>query len=388
MRLSEMQLHPLHAEPQRVPLRWTQRAAMRLPRAWRSLFWVPRGCVPETRLLPQLAKAGKTHSGVTVRDVHAPPPASEGAENQESQRLFVAEVNPGKVVGDVSLVATVDDIVAGDIQGLSCVSEPTEHWRLKRCRYRRPARINGISAILAAPAGATYYHWLMESLPRLQLLEWAGFDLFQFDRFLLNEKPHRFHLETLDILKIPPAKRHWTRKAQTLQCEYLVAPYLPAHRKFFPLWVADFLRKRFLPFAKRLPVGNRLFISRKRGHRRRLANESEIESLLHRAGFKTVYLEDYGFAEQVGLFASASIIVAIHGSGLSNLVFAGLGAKVIELFAPTYVNHCYQRIAKTMSFDYFELIGELNGAAGKSSMEDDMRVSPVALEEALARAGI
>jgi capsular polysaccharide biosynthesis protein len=361
---------------------------MRLPRAWRSLFWVPRGCVPETRLLAQLAKAGKTHSEVAIREVQAPPPSSAYADSQESQPLFVAEVNPGKVVGDVSLVATVDDLVAGDIQGLSCVSEPVEHWRLQRCRYRPPAKINGISAILAAPAGATYYHWLMESLPRLQLLEWAGFDPFRFDHFLLNEKPHRFHLETLDILGIPPAKRHWTSKAQTLECEYLVAPYLPAHRKFFPLWVAHFLRERFLPLAKRLPVGDRLFISRKRGHRRRLANESEIESLLHRAGFKTVYLEDYSFVEQVGLFASASIIAAIHGSGLSNLVFAGPGTKIIELFAPTYVNHCYQRIAKSMSFDYFELIGELKGAPGKSSMEDDMWISPAALEEALARAGI
>jgi capsular polysaccharide biosynthesis protein len=378
-------MNTLYAQPQRVPLKWTQRAAMRLPRAWRSLFWIPRGCVPETRLLAQLAKAGKTHSGVTIRDVHAPPPASAG---EESQPLFVAEVNPGKVVGDVSLVATVDDVVAGDIQGLSDVSEPVEHWRLQRCRYRPPARINGISAILAAPTGATYYHWLMESLPRLQLLEWAGFDPLRFDRFLLNEKPHRFHLETLDILRIPPAKRHWTSKAQTLECEHLVAPHVPAHRKFFPLWVASFLRERFLPLAKRLPIGNRLFISRKRGHSRCIANESEIESLLHRTGFKTVHLEDHSFAEQVGLFASASIIVAIHGSGLSNLVFAGLGAKVIELFAPTYVNHCYRRIAKTMSFDYFEVIGKLNGAPGKRCREDDMWISPGELEEALARAGI
>jgi hypothetical protein len=47
--------------------------------------------------------------------------------------------------------------------------------------------------------------------------------------------------------------------------------------------------------------------------------------------FKKVSLEDLSFQAQIDRFSDASVIVAPHGSGLANLVFAPPGAKVIEL---------------------------------------------------------
>jgi capsular polysaccharide biosynthesis protein len=49
-------------------------------------------------------------------------------------------------------------------------------------------------------------------------------------------------------------------------------------------------------------------------------------------GFTEVCLEDLSFLEQVKLFSSASHVVAAHGSGLTNVLFAK-DLKVIELFS-------------------------------------------------------
>ena len=48
--------------------------------------------------------------------------------------------------------------------------------------------------------------------------------------------------------------------------------------------------------------------------------------------------------EQIDRFAAAEVIVAPHGAALANLVFARPGVRVLELFAPDYVNPCYWAI--------------------------------------------
>ena len=108
---------------------------------------------------------------------------------------------------------------------------------------------------------------------------------------------------------------------------------------------------------------------------------------MHAAGFKVVCLEGCSFAEQVGLFASASVIVAMHGAGLTNLVFASPGTQVIELVAPTYINHCYKRVAQTTGCVYQEIVGKLKTKPRKRSAEDDFWISPDELRSALDKAG-
>ena len=38
--------------------------------------------------------------------------------------------------------------------------------------------------------------------------------------------------------------------------------------------------------------------------------------------------------DQIDHFAAADAIVGLHGAGLTNLVFAKPGARVLEIFAP------------------------------------------------------
>jgi len=54
----------------------------------------------------------------------------------------------------------------------------------------------------------------------------------------------------------------------------------------------------------------------------------------------------------------AKVIVAPHGSGLTNLVFCSPGAKVIEFFSPNFVNCCYWALANLVDVEYYYIIGE------------------------------
>jgi capsular polysaccharide biosynthesis protein len=72
----------------------------------------------------------------------------------------------------------------------------------------------------------------------------------------------------------------------------------------------------------------------------------------------TCPLESMSVIEQAALFSQAEIIIAPHGSGLTNLIFCQPNTKVIELFSPNYVYHCYWWISNLVELDYYYYIGE------------------------------
>jgi capsular polysaccharide biosynthesis protein len=47
----------------------------------------------------------------------------------------------------------------------------------------------------------------------------------------------------------------------------------------------------------------------------------------------------------ITLFNGAKFIVSPHGAGLANLVFCKVGAKVLEMLSPLYLNACYRKVA-------------------------------------------
>jgi capsular polysaccharide biosynthesis protein len=101
--------------------------------------------------------------------------------------------------------------------------------------------------------------------------------------------------------------------------------------------------------------GDRLLILRKHGDDRAFANESELIMHLKPRGFAPYYLEDIPFAEQVHLFAHAKTVIAAHGSGLTNMLFAD-NLSVIELFGDMIRPWFYQ-MAKALGHRYAQICG-------------------------------
>ena len=110
---------------------------------------------------------------------------------------------------------------------------------------------------------------------------------------------------------------------------------------------------------------SRLYISRGKANRRKILNEDELIQLLSGNGFKVIYWEDYSFAEQVALAGQASILVGLHGAGLTNLHFMKKGSTVIELNLKVdaeLLRVPFWRMSNLLGLDYYvqhcERIGE------------------------------
>ncbi len=76
---------------------------------------------------------------------------------------------------------------------------------------------------------------------------------------------------------------------------------------------------------------NRIYVSRKLVGKRHLSNEDEFLPLLKKYKFRKVYLEQMSIIEQVELFRTATHIIAAHGAGLTNVLFAPANSRILEI---------------------------------------------------------
>ncbi len=86
------------------------------------------------------------------------------------------------------------------------------------------------------------------------------------------------------------------------------------------------------------------------------ATPSHIANLA-RFGVEPVVLEGRSLGDQAALFADAELVVAPHGAGLTNLVFAPRDCRVVELLSDAYANWCFRYLAAASGFDYDCVLG-------------------------------
>jgi capsular polysaccharide biosynthesis protein len=114
--------------------------------------------------------------------------------------------------------------------------------------------------------------------------------------------------------------------------------------------LADNIAKPVLPPRK-------IYVSRAGAANRRLRNEAAVEALASRHGYDVMRTESLPVALQIAAFRSATHVLAPHGAGLANLVFARPGTAICEMTAASYRNRCFRLIAAMRSLPYGCLIG-------------------------------
>jgi hypothetical protein len=110
-----------------------------------------------------------------------------------------------------------------------------------------------------------------------------------------------------------------------------------------------------------VPPHRRFFISRRAATRRRLQNEDRCWQLLASRGYERVVMEDHPFRDQVALMREAAAVVALHGAGLANILWAPEGLQVMEIADVTFPNPQYYALAETLGHDYWLLRGQAVG---------------------------
>ena len=249
------------------------------------------------------------------------------------------------------------------------------HAVFRRARLPRLVRKEGLWATLIVPgAHHNVGHWIMDSLPRLGVLEEAG---LAEQATLLVPMKHKWYAETLGALGYGPDRfqgfgwDHW-------EFEHLLVPSMVGEPDIVRPSSTSWLRRRLGVEGLRPKKEERLYVSRSAARWRRVIDEEEVVECLRGEGFRPVYLEHLSFREQVDLFSRAEYVVGPHGSGLANLLFAPAGVRVVELFAPRCINSLFYGITVVVGQRYAYLVG---AAAGFQSHVDfdDMRIDPARL---------
>lgn len=237
------------------------------------------------------------------------------------------------------------------------LSEPRYLMALEAIPFVKKNKV-AEAVLLAMPAYENYFHWLVETMPRLKMIE-DDEQLCHLPLILPRNRTPKFIRESLELagyLDKTQFLDDGVYQFETLHIPTLFSP--PSHPS--PLAI-DWLRGKLIQ-QDFIGKKKRLYVSRKDSLRRYVSNEAEVEQILSQFGFETVCLTKYSFEEQINLFQSAEMVIGSHGAGLTNLVFAPTECVFIELIMEGIFTQAYYQIAGIRKIKYGFLICQTDGA--------------------------
>tara|TARA_B110000971_G_C20004622_1_gene498489 strand:+ start:895 stop:1989 length:1095 start_codon:yes stop_codon:yes gene_type:complete len=229
-----------------------------------------------------------------------------------------------------------------------------------RIRKKIPANI--FSMLTGGGGKHNYHHWLYDVLPRIAILENTK-NFTTPDYYLVPSLKHPYQRQTLEKLNIPFSKILDSRKYKHLYCDKLIVtdhPYVfnnnPTQSILnIPQWIIYWLKVKFEDNElKSDKFSKKIYIDRVDSRNRRerfIINNKEVKECLKKLGFQTVVLSEHPFTTQVEIFKNSELIVGLHGSGLSNVLFSKPGTKVIELQSLS-AGDIYRNLSLQCNLDY------------------------------------
>ena len=290
---------------------------------------------------------------------------------------LVCQIPHGRIFGNCGAIMTADHTLLSDLSlDFNLVSEgldSSHHYIFQLAKLPPPTFLDANVACCVTPAGGNnYFHWMIDVLPKLYLLEQSSISWEKIDYWVFNTLEFSFCQETLSRLRIPQNRIVEISGETHLQAENLICTSSPSitndGRVPISRWIINFLRDQFLlnscSDAFRVDPPKRIWISRMDSSRRSISNEQEVIDFLEPFGFISVKLSSLSVLEQATLFNQSEVVIAPHGAGLTNLVFCKPGTKVIEIFLPPDVNgrwsgigdYCY--LSNQLNLSYFYMVSD------------------------------
>jgi hypothetical protein len=279
---------------------------------------------------------------------------------------FVVSLTNGRIykidLGNIAVMSGDNFLIDGlsfqwDMEDGDGLAPAARNAIFTRKMFDRPSKYAGTVFSLLSGGGAAdyYYHWVIDSIPKLHLLRQSGlFD--QIDYFLVPNYALPFQKQYLKHFGIDESKIINVKKTRHIEADRLVVASYVRVQAHLPNWVPEFLRRSFVTEAPKT-TGKLIYISRKDSPlSRKVVNEEQVIELLKPMGFEVYVLSGLDIWQQAQLFNSAALIVSSHGGGLTNLVFCNPGTKVLEFFPENYVNHLFYDIAIKSGLKYDHLV--------------------------------
>lgn len=248
------------------------------------------------------------------------------------------------------------------------------HVSNKLFRNYPAIKVDGISCIIDTPySKSNYYHFYIESLPRLWFLKCDYLKNKKITLLLPYKRSsqvealiYRFH-DNITIKYIPECYRV---ESET----FIELPFMSKSLDNFNLNSGAFLLEPYLKWFKLnyssiinanlqdiLPSKN-IYISRRDAKVRKFKNEAEIEDMLiERFNIEIVVPGEMSIKSQAELFHNSKFIISPHGAGLTNLIWCQkTNGGLLEIFPSKHVStyEGFKLHAQQLGFRYDSLILE------------------------------
>lgn len=265
----------------------------------------------------------------------------------DAPRRFSLEISHGTVVGDYGANVTPGGTLDYESSSYFGIAGWREHPIFLRAKLPLVEHFDGSLLALATRGGSgNYYHFLLDVLPR-----WGVFRETMPGRSpdaLYVPSRAGYQRQLLGMLGLGTMPIVEAGKHRAVSASRLFVPCVPNPDLVAPRWTIDWLRRQF-PAQNSASAPRRLYLTRgDQPNTRRLVNEADLWPLMAKQGFVRVDPGTLSVQEQIDWFAAAEAIVAPHGAALANLAFCSPGVRVLELFAPNYVNVCYWNISENI----------------------------------------
>jgi len=276
-----------------------------------------------------------------------------------THNLFLASLKNARIWGRNGAVVDARDHFLENVSREFNNGLQIDHsifYTLKQIRY---STCELKTAVIGTAGANTYYHWMMDILPRLGLIA-AVYTLNEISFFVTEFSRLPFQVETLQKIGIPINKiiasnDNWNFH---IKCNDLIVPSMVSPVDHVNTFQVDFLRSLYRDCIRAQSPEKCIYISRSKAGSRVIVNESELLKTLSKHGFEIVYCEDLTIEEQVHLFSSSSFIVCSHGSALANLVFCNPKTIVIDIFNEKHINPCFWFISRINKLNYHYFLGK------------------------------
>lgn len=233
------------------------------------------------------------------------------------------------------------------------IIEDSSSWNkdfLRASGFPRPflktTKMNNTSDCIILPSNG-FYHWLIEDLPSFI----RAIEDYPAAKVVLFEDSPLYAREFLISLgrEFKSAPRYIATNS-TIFLTRGDSSGWPDKRDI------EILRAYYKTLLQNQILGKKVYVSR-RFSSRSPAFEIELEKKLESMGWLVVHSERLHLEEQVRIFSSAKVICGVGGSGLSSIIWAETGSKLIEL-SPEWYSPCFSRLCATIGMDYHCILFE------------------------------
>ena len=220
--------------------------------------------------------------------------------------------------------------------------------------HRAHHRIEGTSFLLGIGTFENYFNWTLRYASRVALYQTQS----QARQLLVPPLTKAYIADTLEFLGVPQHECRMLNGPVICERLVLVSPMALGRYELSPLMtrtLRDHPRITALWRQGKRP----LYIPRRNVSMRSVVNEEEVEAALAARGFLVFDNAAHTIHQQARVFRNASMVVAPHGAGLSNIVYCDPGTPVIEIVPEGYDQGVtsYRSLSDLFGLRYRQMFG-------------------------------